>query len=73
MKKLPIKMTQELAELEQNFKRAGAGDELEAARELARDGLPVNDIYFMMRCVVSKPAIVLLRAEAKARQVNTTR
>lgn len=66
-------MRERLSLLEQSFKRAGAGDELEAARELARDGLPVNDIYFMMRGVVSKPAIVLLRAEAKALHVNTTR
>ena len=57
-------MREQLVLREHSFKRADASDELEAAGELARDGLPVNDIFFLTRGVVSK--LVLLRADAKA-------
>jgi hypothetical protein len=66
MKALPVEIKRQLAELEQTFRDEGAIAELEAARELARDGLPVGQIFVMLRGVVSKPAIVLLIAEAKA-------
>ena len=68
MKTLPVEIKHRLAELEQAFKREDAADELAAARELARDDLPVNQIYFMMRGVISKPAIGLLRTEARAKR-----
>ena len=68
MKTIPVEIKHQLAELARAFKREGAADELAAARELARDDLPVNQIYFMMRGVISKPAIVLLRTEARAKR-----
>ena len=68
MKTIPVEIKHRLAELARAFKREGAADELAAARELARDDLPVNQIYFMMRGVISKAAIVLLRTDARAKR-----
>ena len=68
MKTLDVEIKHQLAKLARAFKREGAADELAAARELARDDLPVNQIYFMMRGVISKAAIVLLRTEARAKR-----
>ena len=51
--------------LEQVAEREGLTEHLAAARELARDGLPVDQIHFMLRGLFSETAIAALLAEAQ--------
>ena len=61
-----------IADLERVAREDGLEHDLEAAKSLARNGLPVETIEGMMRGMFSKTEIVALLAEAKATRVNTT-
>ena len=52
--------------LEADLAAAGMSHALSAARGLARDGLPLDVIDFMLRGLFPKPVLVALIEEAKA-------
>jgi hypothetical protein len=60
----PGDLQERIRRLEEEAEREGVTEHLQAARELARDRLPAEQIDFMMRGLFTREAIADLEAEA---------